>query len=134
MPEQSALWQFTRLFLSVRIESGHARLARDITILYPVGTATMDTHRTLEKERKDKFILLETVLQSHSLSKLSNGDHTSDRIVIEGCGHIDTSIDELHNGLASLASSSSESDKRSSSCCLLPRNKDIYCHAKAVAQ
>ena len=26
MPEQSALWQFTRLFLSVRVESGHARL------------------------------------------------------------------------------------------------------------
>ena len=57
-----------------------------ITILYPVGTATMDTHRTLEKERKDKLILLETVLQSHSLSQLSNGDQTSDHIMIEGCG------------------------------------------------
>ena len=45
-------------------------------------TATMNTHRTLEK---DKLILLETVLQSRSLSQLSNGDRTSDRIVIEGC-------------------------------------------------
>ena len=34
-----------------------------------IGTATMDTHRTLEKERRDKLILLEfeTVLQSHAL-------------------------------------------------------------------
>ena len=32
-----------------------------------VGTATMDTHRTLEKERRDKLILLEMVLQSHSI-------------------------------------------------------------------
>ena len=60
--------------------------AHDIIILYPMGTATMDTHRTLEKERKEKLILLETVLQSHSLSQLSNGDRTSDYIVIEGCG------------------------------------------------
>ena len=66
--------------------------AHDITILYPVGTATMDAHRTLEKEGKDKPILIETVLQSCSLSQLSNGDRTSDRIVIEGCGQIDTVI------------------------------------------
>ena len=26
--------------------------ARDITVLYPMGIATMDTHRTLEKEEK----------------------------------------------------------------------------------
>ena len=60
--------------------------ARDITILCPVDTATMDMHRTLEKERKDKLILLETVLQSCSLSQLSNGDRTSERIMIDGCG------------------------------------------------
>ena len=60
--------------------------ACDITILYPMGIATMDMHRTLEKERKEKLILLETVLQSCSLSQLSNGDQTSDCIVIEGCG------------------------------------------------
>ena len=66
--------------------------ARDITILYPEGTATMDTHRTLEKERKDKLILLETVLKSPSLSQLSNGDQTSDCIVIEGCSQIDTTL------------------------------------------
>ena len=59
---------------------------RNITILYPMGTATMDTHRTLEKERKDKLILLKTVLQSRSLSRLSNSDRTSDHIVIEGSG------------------------------------------------
>ena len=45
----------------------------------------MDTHRTLEKERKEKLLLLETVLQSRSPSQLSNGDRTSDSIVIEGC-------------------------------------------------
>ena len=44
-----------------------------------VGTATMDMHRTLEKERGDKLILLEMVLQSHSLNQLSNVDRTSDR-------------------------------------------------------
>ena len=53
-----------------------------------MGTATMDTHRTLEKERKEKLILLETVLQSRSLSQLLNSDRTSDRIVIEGCGQM----------------------------------------------
>ena len=62
--------------------------ARDIIILYPVGTATMDMLRTLEKERKDKLIFLETVLQIRSLSQLLNGDQISDRIVIEGCGQI----------------------------------------------
>ena len=50
---------------------------RDITILYPVGTATMDTRRTLENERRDKLILLETVLQSRSLRQLSNVNGTS---------------------------------------------------------
>ena len=30
----------------------------------------VDTHTTLKKERKDKLILLETVLQSHSESAL----------------------------------------------------------------
>ena len=67
--------------------------ACDITILYPVGTATMDALRTLEKERRDKLILLETVLQSHSLSQLSNVNQTLDGIVTEGYGQIDTKID-----------------------------------------
>ena len=59
--------------------------ARDVTILYiPWTLTTMDMHRTLENERKDKLILLETVLQSRSLSQLSNGNRTYDRIVIEG--------------------------------------------------
>ena len=35
----------------------------------PMGIATMDTNRTLER---DKLILLETVLQSRSLTQLSN--------------------------------------------------------------
>ena len=60
--------------------------AHGISSLHPVGTATMDMHGTLEKEREDKLILLETVLQSHFLSQLSNSNRTSDRIVIEGCG------------------------------------------------
>ena len=68
-------------------------IARDLTILYPVGTATTNTHRTLPKKEKDKLILLETVLQSCSLGQLLNGDRTSDRIVIEGCGQIKTTID-----------------------------------------
>ena len=57
----------------------------------------MDMHRTLGKERKDKLILLET----KPLSESANGDRTSDCIVIEGCGHIDTTLDYLilHNGL-----------------------------------
>ena len=56
-----------------------------------IGTATMDT---LEREKRDKLILLEIVLRSHSLDQLLNVD----RIVTEGCGQIDTndrSIDRL---------------------------------------
>ena len=67
--------------------------AHDITILYPMGIATIDTHRTLEKERRDKLILLEMVLQSRSVSQLSNVDRTSDGIMTEGCGKIDTNLD-----------------------------------------
>ena len=63
--------------------------ACDITITYPVGTATMDTHRTLEKERRDKLILLETVLQSRSQKQLSNVNGIFDRLMTEGCGQID---------------------------------------------
>ena len=44
---------------------------QDITIMCPVGTATMDTHRTLEKEGRDKFIVLETALQTPSLNQFS---------------------------------------------------------------
>ena len=62
--------------------------ARDITILYPVGITAIDTHRKLEKERRDKLIVLETVLQSCSLSQLSNVACISDGIVTEGCGQI----------------------------------------------
>ena len=49
-----------------------------------VGTVTMDTHRTLEKERRDKLTLLKMVLQSRSLIQLLNIDRTSDRIMTEG--------------------------------------------------
>ena len=65
--------------------------ARDI---YPVATATIDTHRILEKERRDKLILLEMVLvlQSRSVSHLSNVNRTSDGITTEGCGEDDTTI------------------------------------------
>ena len=61
--------------------------------LYPMGTATMNTHK---KERKDELILLETVLQSRSLSQLSKGGRTSDHnIVIEGCGQINRLISQI---------------------------------------
>ena len=66
-----------------------------------VGTATMDTFRTLENERRDMLILIETVLQSHSLNQLSNVNLTLDQIVTEGCGQIDTTIDSLHDKLPS---------------------------------
>ena len=51
-----------------------------------VGTATMVTLGSLERERRDKLILLDMVLQSHPLHQLLNVD----RIVTEGCGQIDT--------------------------------------------
>ena len=63
-----------------------------MTILYPVGMATMETHRTLEKER-DKLILLKIVLHSRSLRQLLNIDQISDCLVTEWCGQ----IDRLHN-------------------------------------
>ena len=55
-----------------------------------VGTATMDTLRSLERERRDKLILLEMVLQSHSLHQLLNVDRILDWIMTEGCSPIDT--------------------------------------------
>ena len=57
-----------------------------------VGTATMHMHRTVEKERRDKVILLKTVQQSHSPNQLSNIDRTSNQIMTEGCGQIDATI------------------------------------------
>ena len=47
-------------------------------------------------ERRDKLILLETVLQSHTLCQLSSINRTLDGILTEGCGQIDTKIDYLH--------------------------------------
>ena len=70
--------------------------AYDITILYLMGTATMDTYRILVKERRDKLILLETVLQILSPSRLLNINQTSDSIMTEGCGQINMEIDNFH--------------------------------------
>ena len=71
--------------------------ARDITIiLYPVGIATMDTHRILENKEKQACLLLETDTQSRSLSGLQlerQSRRTSDGLVTEGCGQIDTTIE-----------------------------------------
>ena len=53
----------------------------------------MDTHRTLEKERRDTLSLLEMVLQRCSLSQLSKVNRTLDGIVTEVCGQIDTQSD-----------------------------------------
>ena len=48
-----------------------------------IGTATMDTLRSLERERRDKLILL-------ILTTPSALECRSDWIVTEGCGQIDT--------------------------------------------
>ena len=53
-----------------------------------VGTATMDTLRSLERERRGKLILLEMVLHSHSLT--SALECRSDQIMTKRCGQIDT--------------------------------------------
>ena len=75
-------------------------------------------HRTLEKERRDKLILLKKVLQSRSVSQLSNVDHTSDGIRTY---HDWVVWWNRHNDPLSLvwqALSTSESEKWCSSCCL----------------
>jgi hypothetical protein len=92
----------------------------DITILYPVGIATMDTHRTLEKTEKTGSSYSK---QTHKLeSRSRNVDRTSDNLVTEGSGQIDRDDHRwIHDELLSLAcqaSSSSEAEKRSSSCYL----------------
>ena len=65
---------------------------RDITILYPMGIATMDTFRRqqkmIEKVRRDKHTH-EMVPYGDSSSQLWYVDRTSGQIVIEGCGFDD---------------------------------------------
>ena len=58
---------------------------RDIAILYPVGTVTMDTFRRQEIQKRDELILYKMVLRSWSLSKLLNVNQTLDQLVTEGC-------------------------------------------------
>ena len=48
--------------------------ACNITNLYTMGTATMDTHRTLQKKRQ--AYLIRNGPTSHSISQLSNVDRT----------------------------------------------------------
>ena len=60
---------------------------------YITVTATMGTHRTLEKERRDSLFYS----KQRSLSQLSNVERISDRVVTEECGQIDTTIDLLHD-------------------------------------
>ena len=50
----------------------------------------MDMHGTVEKDRRDKLILLET---GHSLNQLSK---SIKHIVTEGCGQIDTTMINYH--------------------------------------
>ena len=61
---------------SAEVNKCHASQARK----YPVGTATMDTFRRQENQKRDKLILHKIVPRSHSLSQLLNVDRTSDRL------------------------------------------------------
>ena len=48
----------------------------DVTIIYPVGIATIDTHQTLEKEEETSLSYLKWSYKSCSVSQLSNIDCT----------------------------------------------------------
>ena len=69
--------------------------AYDITILYPVGIATMDTHRTLGNKEKTGLSYSKQIHKAALRVKLSNINRTSDSFVTEGCGEIDTTIDKF---------------------------------------
>ena len=67
---------------------------RDITIfLYPVGTATMDMHRALGNKEKTGSSYSKQTHKAALSVELLNVDRTSDSLVIERCGQIDTTID-----------------------------------------
>ena len=66
--------------------------ARDITILYPVGIATMDTHRTLENKEKQAYSK-QTHKAALQVGFSSNASRTFDGLVTEGCGQIDMTIE-----------------------------------------
>ena len=64
--------------------------ARDITSLYPVGIATIDTHRTLKKKEKAKPSYSKRMHKAALCIQFSNVNRTSERLVIEGCGQTHT--------------------------------------------
>ena len=64
--------------------------ACDITFLHPMSIYNYHRYAQNTRKRRDKLILFEMDLQSHSLSQPSNVNQTSDCIVTEGCGQIDT--------------------------------------------
>ena len=65
---------------SLRALSGQS--AHDITILYPVSTATMDT---LKRKKRQAYLALYSPTKLHLVSDL-NVDLFSDRLVAEGYG------------------------------------------------
>ena len=68
---------------------------RDITILYPVGIATIDTHRALENS-EDKLTLLETATQSRAPRQVLECRSNSDRLVTKGCGQLGDDCTNYH--------------------------------------
>ena len=62
--------------------------AHDISSLYPVGIATIDTHRTLKKKEKTSLSYSKWTLKATLCVKLSNVNQTSERLVTEGCSQI----------------------------------------------
>ena len=58
--------------------------ARDITILYPVGVATMDT---LKRKKRQAYLAQYSPTKMLSVSDLTSIEpRSSDRLVVEGCG------------------------------------------------
>ena len=76
--------------------------ARDITSLYLVGIATIDTHRILKKKKRQGYL----TQNGHTKPLSESSSRTSERLMIEGCGQIHTacySHPTLDDELPSLA-------------------------------
>ena len=84
----------------------------------------------------DKPISLETVLQSCSLSQLSNSDQTSDCIVIEGCDQTTQRSTNFRMDYHRWCDKHSriQNLRSEAQAVAWSRNKAIYCHAKVAVQ
>ena len=80
LPRISNVYRYRRsqIFRAQELNTDHTLYVTLCTST--VGTATLDTLRSLERERRDKLILLEMVLQSHSLHQLLNVNRISDQL------------------------------------------------------